>query len=375
MCLLWYINIVFPLLKVEYEDFTLKNDAFIGIEEKDILICRLGKCKKKFLDNEALRSHRLLEHGVELRYITDRIFLDKKSFDDRGMAKKEQRYMKMSDIPRKIEKCLPHGFFCPFVRSNEDIIICSIDNCNRKFTDPEELDAHISLVHEESFETVRYFQCYTGKCEKKFLDNEALRSHRLLEHGVELRYITDRIFLDKKSFDDRGMAKKEQRYMKMSDIPRKIEKCLPHGFFCPFVRSNEDIIICSIDNCNRKFTDPEELDAHISLVHEESFETVRYFQCYTGHTHITMRASFILEKPSAIYFPGDVVAGSFSFENLEVDQEIVKVIISLQGKSSVEFMRNTDACKTIFIFTSEKNMHLDDQKSYRGKLIKPDDEY
>uniref|UniRef100_A0A0N5BHI5 Arrestin_C domain-containing protein n=1 Tax=Strongyloides papillosus TaxID=174720 RepID=A0A0N5BHI5_STREA len=88
-----------------------------------------------------------------------------------------------------------------------------------------------------------------------------------------------------------------------------------------------------------------------------------------------MRASFILEKPSAIYFPGDVVAGSFSFENLEVDQKIVKVVISLQGKSSVEFMRNTDDCKTICIFTSEKNMHLEDQKSYRGKLIKPDDEY
>uniref|UniRef100_A0A0K0G344 C2H2-type domain-containing protein n=1 Tax=Strongyloides venezuelensis TaxID=75913 RepID=A0A0K0G344_STRVS len=151
---------IFPL-EVEYEDFTPKNDIFIGLEEKDILICRLGRCEKKFLDNETLRSHRLLEHGMELRFITDRIFIDKKSFDDWDMDKKEETYVKMSDIPMKIEKSLGQGFFCPFVRCNEDIIICSIDNCNRKFSDPEELDAHISLVHEESLESVRYFQCYT----------------------------------------------------------------------------------------------------------------------------------------------------------------------------------------------------------------------
>uniref|UniRef100_A0AAF5CSB5 Arrestin_C domain-containing protein n=1 Tax=Strongyloides stercoralis TaxID=6248 RepID=A0AAF5CSB5_STRER len=85
--------------------------------------------------------------------------------------------------------------------------------------------------------------------------------------------------------------------------------------------------------------------------------------------------SLYKEKPHATYLPGDIVAGSFSFENLEINQKISKVRISLQGKSSVEFMRDTDDYKSICIFTSEKNLHLEDQKSYRGALIKPDDEY
>ncbi|CEF61810.1 Arrestin-like, N-terminal domain and Arrestin C-terminal-like domain and Immunoglobulin E-set domain-containing protein [Strongyloides ratti] len=88
-----------------------------------------------------------------------------------------------------------------------------------------------------------------------------------------------------------------------------------------------------------------------------------------------MKASFILEKPCATYFPGDYVTGSFSFENLETNQKIIKVKISLKGKSSVEFMKDTDDYKSICIFTSEKNLHLEDQKSYRGVIIKSEDEY
>lgn len=64
-----------------------------------------------------------------------------------------------------------------FMQDGVRIFECQIEECNKQFTDHNQIRKH-QLTHGE-----RMFICPVDSCKKKFLDNSKLKRHRLVHTG------------------------------------------------------------------------------------------------------------------------------------------------------------------------------------------------
>uniref|UniRef100_A0AC35U3D2 Arrestin_C domain-containing protein n=1 Tax=Rhabditophanes sp. KR3021 TaxID=114890 RepID=A0AC35U3D2_9BILA len=87
-----------------------------------------------------------------------------------------------------------------------------------------------------------------------------------------------------------------------------------------------------------------------------------------------MKQTFILDDPSTSYYPGDTISGVFVVEEEEISWEIKSIKIALEGKSSVEFIHDSETDDLNF-YTSDLKLLLPDIEVYKSVLIKPGEEF